>query len=182
MTAAALSIPADVTFEQAIALTEDFLAQSGQWSAEAIEGFVAALTASLNGARGFFVTYLTAEHALADQQHPAVIAGLKAHPATVDDLMTRNLAMSTAMVLTHQRNHDPEMARGSQTVSRRSLEHLQALMSPALQQRLRDLQLSLWEHGSPYSDFLRRWDYDDEQRRAIAQVLEPLLSPGQTNC
>ncbi len=176
MTAVYPSVPADVTFEQAIALTQDFLQQYDQWSSEVIETFVTELTRSLNGARGFFVTYLTAEQALADERIPAVLSGMKANPNTVNDLMTRNLAMSTAMVLAHQRAGDPIMAASSQTVSRRSAEHLQALMSPEVQQRLLELQVSLSQEGQPYSDFLNRWGYDAEQRRAIAQAIQPLLS------
>lgn len=178
MTATPLTIPADVTFEQAIALTQKFLEQHDQWSSEAVERFVTDLTGSRNGARGFFVTYLTAADPLADALNAAVIAGLQAHPATVDDLMTRNLAMSTAMELTHQRNGDTVMALSSQTVSRRSAEHLQVLMSEAVKQCLLELQASLREEGHSYNDLLKRWDYDAEQRRAIAQAIQPLLSEG----
>ena len=171
MTPALPVIPADPDFGTAIALAQELLALE---PTEAVAEAIAQLVASRDGARGFFVTYLTAAEDWADRPSAALIAALRSQPTFVEDLMVRNLAMSTAMVLTHQRNNDPEMAAQSQRVSRRSVQHLQLLRSPSLQQQLQDLLQSATGTGV-YDDFLDRWGYDAEQRAAIATAITPLL-------
>jgi hypothetical protein len=66
----------DLTFEQAIALTQSLLTQmeQGKLSEAEIGEAIAPLVSSMNGARGFFVTYLSDERAIAD--HPSGIAKL----------------------------------------------------------------------------------------------------------
>jgi hypothetical protein len=70
-------IPESVTFEEAIALTQSLMSQmeTGELQGELVQkqislrGFGEAITQlvkSENGARGFFVTYLTSEGTLAD--------------------------------------------------------------------------------------------------------------------
>lgn len=171
MTDSLPAIPDNPDFGAAIALAQELLTLD---LTDAVVEAIAQLVASRDGARGFFVTYLTSEEPWADQPAPALIAALRSQPTYVEDLMVRNLAMSTAMVLTHERNTDPAMAAQSQRVSRRSAEHLRQLESPSLRQLLLDLQQSLTDEGS-FSDFLDRWGYDTEQRAAMAAAIAPLL-------
>jgi CHASE3 domain sensor protein len=58
-----LDIPEAVSFEQAIALTQALLSaiEAESLSESKIEQVVSALVKTQNGARGFFVTYLTDE-------------------------------------------------------------------------------------------------------------------------
>ncbi|ABB56551.1 hypothetical protein [Synechococcus elongatus] len=171
MTDSVPTIPDHPDFGTAIALAQQLLALE---PTDAVIEAIARLVASRDGARGFFVTYLTSDEPWADQPAPALIAALRSQPTYVEDLMVRNLAMSTAMGLTHERNADPAMAAQSQRVSRRSAEHLRQLQSPSLRQQIQDLQQSLTAEG-PFSDFLDRWGYDAEQRAAIASAIAPLL-------
>ncbi|WP_338441409.1 hypothetical protein VZG28_11935 [Synechococcus elongatus IITB4] len=165
------NIPENPDFGTAIALAHQLLALE---PTDTVTQAIAQLVASRDGARGFFVTYLTSEEPWADQPPPALIAALRSQSMYVEDLMVRNLAMSTAMVLTHERNADPAMAAQSQRVSRRSAEHLRQLESPSLRQLLQDLQQSLTGAGA-FTDFLDRWGYDAEQRAAIASAIAPLF-------
>ncbi len=163
-------LPSELSFEQAIALTQDLLACESP--AEAwLESAVSALVQSENGARGFFVTFLTGDYPLADQPTAAILQGLKSSPEQVADLLTKNLAMSTAMELAHCRNHDLELAAGSATVQRRSQQLIQLLQLPALQTSLQQLQTSVTSTEGEYQSFLNRWGYDAEQRQAIQQAI-----------
>jgi len=168
------SVPADLTFEQAIALTQDLL--STHPTEELLESAIAALIQSMNGARGFLVVFLTGDFALADRPTPAVIQGLKASPDTIADLMVKNIAMSTAMAMTHIRNQNPELAKGSQLTQTRSIALVQQLNLPEIHSKLEALQSTVRNKGGDYQAFLDRWGYDDEQRAAIGNAVQVALA------
>jgi len=173
-----LTIPDNVTFEDAISLTQTLLAQleQGKLSSTQIQEAIASLVSTLPGARGFFVTVLTDERPLADNPTPAVIEALRQNTETISDLMVKNIAMSTAMSITHQRNQDEEMAASSQRVRSRSAKIIKLLQLPEVQERSQQLYASATTGNGSYQEFLSRWGYDQEQRQAIAQALEPLIS------
>ena len=106
----------------------DQIAQ-GTIADDSLEPAITALVASENGARGFFVTYLSDERPVADPPSAGVIAALKTAPAIVAPLMVKNLAMSTSMAIAHRRNQDEELAQGSDRVKARSAYILQAIQS-----------------------------------------------------
>ncbi len=114
------TVPESVTFQEAIALTQSLLSriEAGVSPAE-IEAGIAELVKSENGARGFFVTYLTSDGNLADNPSPEVVRALQSSPEIVAELLVKNLAMSAAMAVTHRRNGLEEMAQGSDRVRSR---------------------------------------------------------------
>ncbi len=173
------SVPADISFEQAIALTENLLHQLATDPPEEadLEATVAALVQTANGARGFFVTALTSEFPLVDPPSPALIRALQSSPSLVADLLVKNLAMSTAMEITHRRNQQPEMAQGSARVQHRTIGLLQAVAPGPVEERLQSLNQSLGAMGGEYQDFLQRWGYDEEQRQAIAAAIATIHQP-----
>jgi hypothetical protein len=174
------TVPENISFPEAIALTEEILALD-QPAPEVLTAAVTALVGTINGARGFFVTFLTGENALADAPtNPPInpiISALKTAPVAVADLMVKNLAMSTVMELVHTGNGDLEQAAGSRRVKTRSQALIPQLALPELQQNLQQLLDSTTGKGGQYQDFLDRQGYDDQQRQAIAAVIKPLMEP-----
>ncbi|MBF2074713.1 MAG: hypothetical protein IGS50_13245 [Synechococcales cyanobacterium C42_A2020_086] len=172
-----LSIPESVSFEEAIALTQTLMAQleQHQLSESELETIVSALVRSENGARGFFVTYLTDDRPLADQPSEAIIRALRSAPAIVAELLVKNLAMSTAMGITHRRNQDDAMAQGSDRVQHRTAALMQQLQLPEITDQARKLQQSVTTGRGDYQTFLDRWGYDAEQRQQIQQVFQATL-------
>ncbi|HEY9618415.1 MAG TPA: hypothetical protein V6C64_16350 [Microcoleaceae cyanobacterium] len=168
------NIPEAISFEQAIAVTQALLEQMEQeeLSTSEIELVLRALVSTENGARGFFVTYLSDDRPFADQPAPAVIAALKTAPQVVSPLLIKNLAMSTAMAITHRRNQHEELAQGSDRVRSRSAQLIQLLQLPELQTQAQALLHSIQTGTGDYQAFLDRWSYDTEQRQAIHQTLE----------
>jgi hypothetical protein len=162
-----------ITFEAAIALTQSLLTEieANRLSQAEIEQAVASLVKTPNGARGFFVTYLTDDRPLADKPSPGVLDALRDAPAIVAELLVKNLAMSAAMVVHHSRQEKPEMAAGSARVQARSHYLIQTLQIPACQtlaeQMLEDLQTGQGE----YEEFFQRWGYDGEQKDAIGSAV-----------
>ena len=171
-------IPESISFEEAIALTQSFLAEmeQGSLSDSKIEGTIAALAASENGARGFFVTYLTDARSFVDQPSNSVVEGLRSSPEIVSELLVKNLAMSTAMILAHTRNQNLDMAKGSERVQQRTVQLIQLVKLAIGQTKLHRLSETIATGSGHYQSFLDRWGYDVEQREAIQQILKKVIT------
>lgn len=169
-------VPDPVSFEEAIALTQALLdnLEQGKVSELTLKQTVRDLVNSENGARGFFVTYLSDERAFIDECIPAVVEGLTASPEVVSPLLVKNLAMSTAMAITHRRNQQEAMAKGSDRVRSRTARLIQALSFPQLQEQAKQLTESIDTGAGHYQSFLERWGYDDEQKRGIYAALQQI--------
>lgn len=177
MSESGLTIPEEITFESAIALTQDLLAkmETGEIKDAEIEATIRDLVNTSNGARGFFVAYLTAEMNIPDHPSQAVLNALETAPELVSELLVKNIAMSTAMAITHRRQENKTMAKGSDRVQKRSLHLSQQLnnhLIPEKAQQMRESALS--GKGEAQVAFFERWGYDQQQRSAIAQALEKL--------
>lgn len=171
-----LNAPEGINFEEAIALTQSLLSEmeQGTLSESEIEVAIASLVKTMNGARGFFVTYLTDERSLADHPSPAVIEALKSAPEIVSELLVKNVAMSAAMVVHHRRNQNEEMAASSLRVRSRTTHLIQRLQLPVCQDLAKQVLDSALTGEGAFQAFLQRWGYDQEQKQAIGEALEPL--------
>jgi hypothetical protein len=164
-----------ISFENAIQQTQDLLSQIEFLDAKTITQKFTELVSTENGARGFFVTYLTSD--LSHTEYPSleVITALKTSPIFVNELLVKNLAMSTAMVIYHRSQGDKENAQGSEKVQEKTGQLIKQLLSPALGEKLQQLATSLNTGQGEYQAFLERWGYDDCQRQAIAKIIQPFL-------
>lgn len=176
MSHSSLEVPAAVTFEQAIALTESLLSQieAGSLSETDITAVISALVQTENGARGFFVTYLTSTSSAVDSPSDAVVEALRSSPEIVAELLVKNLAMSTAQAIFHRRQQKEDMAKGSDRVHRRTKKLIQLVDLPQVRDRAQQLMQSAKTGEGTYKDFLERWNYDIEQKEAIYQALEQI--------
>ena len=169
-------IPESVTFEEAIAITQSFMSQmeteeSSSKSTEAI----AQLVKTENGARGFFVTYLTSEGSVADQASPELIQALQASPDIVAELLVKNLAMSSAMAIAHRRDNNEQLAQGSDQVRIRTTRLIEKVELPKVRELALELRESAVTGAGTYKTFLQTWQYDAEQREVICQALDRVL-------
>lgn len=167
----------EMRFAAAIDLTQAFLGQlaAAQLTPAQITSFVADLVASQEGARGFFVGYLTSPEAIADHPDPAILQGLATNPPLVTDLLIKNLAMSTAQQCHFQRDGQSEMAAHSQKVAERSRQLITRLQWPELFQHCAQLSESATTGLGQYGEFLQRWGYDQEQKQAIQRVMSTIV-------
>jgi hypothetical protein len=170
-------IPAAVTFEEAIALTQTLMAKmvDGELSEPEASHAIASLVKTQTGARGFFVTYLTGEGTLADNPSPEVIQALQSSPSTVAELLVKNLAMSAAMAVVHRRHGNEEAAKGSDRVRSRTVNLIEQVDLDAVRELSQKLKGSATTGEGHYKKFLQRWGYDAEQRQVIRQVLEEVI-------
>ncbi len=160
----------EIYFEQAINLTIEFIEKIPLLSDEEKTSIVSALVLTENGARGFFVTYLTSENEVVDRTDLSIIKGLKTSPEIVSELLVKNVAMSTAMKITHSRNNDLEMAQKSATVTQRSLHFIKELSLTEITTKIKMLITSIELNEGLYQQFLTKWGYDEEQKQAIIDV------------
>lgn len=172
-----LEVPESITFEAAIALTQTLLnrAEQGALNPAEIEATAAKLLDTPNGARGFFVTYLTDARPLVETLMPAVLPALQTAPAIASELLVKNLAMSTAMEMTHRRNNSLDQAAQSAQVQRRTAALMKQLGFPYFKAEAEALWQGATTNVGPYAAFLKRWEYDAEQQQAIAQSLQSVL-------
>ncbi len=162
------------TFAEAMEITAQWLGlwENGELSDEVLADRVAELVASRDGGRGFFVVSLAGDCPLMDRlPEPLVIQLRRAGPGVVD-LTARNLAMSTAMALHHQRAGDASQQAASARVSARCTELLRLLEPAVVISRLGTLLAAAREGSGEDVAFLQRWGYDDEQKAAIAAAVE----------
>ena len=166
------STPLHPTFQQAMEITAQWLAlwENGELSDEVLSDRVAELVASRDGARGFFVVSLAGDSPLMDRLPDPVVLALRQAGDGVVDLSARNLAMSTAMSLHHQRNGDAGQQGGSERVQLRCTELLRLLEPVAVKERLETLLEATDGRGEDVA-FLDRWGYDADQRAAIADAV-----------
>ena len=172
-----VTVPGSLSFEQAIEQTQNLISAriNQEINAQQFAQGVQALVQSENGARGFFVTYLTLENDLADQPDEPLIQALGNSPEIVSELLVKNLVMSTAMGITHRRNQDEFLAQGSDRVQRRTQGLMERLNLPQIPSKAQELCRNAGGESGQYSDFLERWGYDAEQKQAIQRILEPWL-------
>ena len=168
------SAPLEPTFQQAMEITAQWLGlwENGELSDEVLADRVAELVASRDGGRGFFVVSLAGDCPLMDRLPEPLVVQLRAAGVGVVDLTARNLAMSTAMVLHHQRQADPGQQAGSERVQARCTELLRLLEPDAVKDRLETLLAAAGQGQGEDVAFLDRWGYDAEQRQAIAAAIE----------
>jgi hypothetical protein len=173
-----VNIPESVTFEEAIALTQSLMSQmeAGELSPQVSADAIAQLVKSENGARGFFVTYLTSEGTLADNPSPEVVQALQSSPDIVAELLVKNLAMSAAQAVAHRRKGNEEMAQGSERVRSRTAHLIEQLKLPQIRDRAVALHESAATQEGAYKTFLQRWGYDAQQRQVMCKALEQVLT------
>jgi len=166
-----------LTFDRAIALSQSLLSQAhtSKLSDAEIASQIAELVKTENGARGFFVTFLTSDASLADNPSDAVVQALRSSPEVVAKLLVKNLAMSTAQALFHRRRQAEEMAQGSQRVQARTARLINLVDLPQVKEEAQQVINSATRSEGSYTAFLERWNYDAEQKQLICSALQEVV-------
>ena len=160
------------TFEQAInaAILWCNAWEREELSDEVLADRVSELLTSRDGARGFFVISLTSDSPLMDRLPEPLLLTLRTAGEIVIDLTVRNLAMSSAMALHHQRQEDIKQHAASKRITERCVGLLRLLEPSKVKKRLETLLEATKGKGNDVT-FLERWGYDNEQKLAISSII-----------
>ena len=143
--------------------------ENDEISDEVISDRIGELIKTVEGARGFFVVSLSIDCPLMDRFPDALIFQLRSSRDIVIDLTVKNLAMSSAMVITHHKNNNSQEIQ-SERIKIRCIELLKLLDSNAVKKRL-DVLLEATKGNGTDLKFLDRWGYNDEQITAISESI-----------
>jgi hypothetical protein len=167
-----------LSFPEAIAATQSLMVSMNdrQLDEAEIERAIASLVNTKNGGRGFFVAYLTSDLTLPDYPSLGVINALKTAPEIVGELLVKNLAMSSAMAVTHRRDRDETQAQNSERVTKRTANLIRLINLDFIKAELGKLQTTIVTGEGEYRDFLQRWGYDRTQQEIIQQAITEVLS------
>ena len=143
--------------------------ENDEISDEVISDRIGELIKTVEGARGFFVVSLSIDCPLMDRFPDALIFQLRSSRDIVIDLTVKNLAMSSAMEITHHKNNDSQEIQ-SERIKIRCIELLKLLDSNAVKKRL-DVLLEATKGNGTDLKFLDRWGYNDEQITAISDSI-----------
>ena len=159
------------TFKQAMEATMIWCKswEKDEISDEVISDRIGELIKTVEGARGFFVVSLSLDCPLMDRVPDALIVQLRSSEEIVVDLTVKNLAMSSAMVIEHRKNNDPQEIQ-SERIKIRCIELLKLLESNQVKKRL-DVLLEATKGNGADLKFLNRWEYNDEQINAITESI-----------
>ena len=148
--------------------------ENDEISDEVISDRIGELIKTVEGARGFFVVSLSIDCPLMDRFPDALIFQLRSSGDIVIDLTVKNLAMSSAMVITHHKNNDSQEIQ-SERIKIRCIELLKLLDSNAVKKRL-DVLLEATKGNGTDLKFLDRWGYNDEQITAISESIHKVAT------
>ena len=143
--------------------------ENNEISDEVISDRIGELIKTVEGARGFFVVSLSIDCPLMDRFPDALIFQLRNSGEIVVDLTVKNLAMSSAMIITHRMNKDPQGIQ-SERIKIRCIELLKLLDSTQVKKRL-DVLLDATKGTGTDLIFLKKWGYNDEQINAISESI-----------
>ena len=143
--------------------------ENDEISDEVISDRIGELIKTVEGARGFFVVSLSIDCPLMDRFPDALIFQLRRSGEIVVDLTVKNLAMSSAMIITHRKNEDSQEIQ-SEKIKTRCIELLKLLDTNKVKKRL-DVLLEATKGSGDDLKFLSKWRYNNEQINAIAESI-----------
>ena len=143
--------------------------ENDEISDEVISDRIGELIKTVEGARGFFAVSLSLDCPLMDRFPDPLIFQLRSAGQIVVDLTVKNLAMSSAMIITHRMNKDPQEIQ-SERIKIRCIELLKLLDSTQVKKRL-DVLLEATKGNGTDLKFLKKWGYNDEQINAISESI-----------
>jgi hypothetical protein len=164
-----------LSFEEALRESEELLLEYEKTGyTDKLKCELDSILAEVPSCRGFFVSFLTGDSPLADDAPDFIIEAMDVSEH-VPELLSKNLVMSVTMEITHKRKGDETNAAGSAQVARRSAALIKRLKTPAMRSKLIEMRSSIKMKAGVFADFLKRWNYDDEQLAAAMAAIEKVV-------
>ena len=162
------------SFEQALHATMTWCKawEEGELSDEVLADRVAELIKTIKGARGFFAIALSIDCPLLDRLPETLIFQLRESGDEIVSLTIKNLIMSSAMSIHHEREENNLQKEGSLRVQKRCIELLRRLEPRSLKRILEKFLAAIESKisGEEFT-FLEKLNYDEKQKKQIILAL-----------
>ena len=163
----------EASFTQAINISAQWCKEWGEdlLSEEVLADRIAELTKTRNGLRGFFAYALSDKDCfLLDKLPFSLIFKLTESGFAVVEIVVKNLIMSTAQIIIHQRENNHEYEITSEIISERCKAILRLLETKLVTKTINQVLNNLDNMGNSFDNSIK---YDSEQKEFIKkQILE----------
>ena len=141
-------------------------------SDEVLADRIAELTQSQNGARGFFAYALSdIDCTLLDRLPTSLIFKLREQGEPIVEIVVKNLIMSSAQILHHQRLNNKNNQFLSRNISDRCINLLKVLETKLVAQMIKKSLKNLDKMGNSLDNSTR---YDNDQKKFIREVINKI--------
>ena len=157
----------EASFTQAINISAQWCKEWGEdlLSEEVLSDRIAELIKTKNGLRGFFAYALSDRNCfLLDKLPFSLIFKLNEGGDAVVEIIVKNLIMSTAQVIIHQRENNHEYEMTSENISDRCKGLLRLLETKSVTKTVNEIMKDLDKMGNSFDDSTK---YDAEQKDFI---------------
>lgn len=143
------------------------------------------LLSTSNGARGLLVTLLSDESVEVADVEPVgeeLVRAIAEGGKETQELLVKNVVMSSCMVVEYRRRGEGELGRGSLLTRERAIRLAKAVgrVDEELDGVLREMVRELEGRGGRFEGFANKWGYDEEQRaEGVRRVKEVLRVTGR---
>ena len=161
----------EATFTQAINISAQWCKEWGEdlLSEEVLADRIAELTKTRNGLRGFFAYALSDKNCLLLDKLPfSLIFKLNEGGDTVVEIIVKNLIMSSAQIIVHQRNNNHEYKISSGIISDRCKAILKLLETKLVTKTINQVLKNLDDMGNSFDNSIK---YDSEQKEFIKRQI-----------
>ena len=163
----------EASFIQAINISAQWCKEWGEdlLSEEVLADRVAELIKTKNGLRGFFAYSLSDKDCLLLDKLPiALIFKLNEGGDSVVEIVVKNLIMSSAQIIIHRRDNNPEYEMTSENISDRCKAILRLLETNSVTNSVNQVLRDLDNMGNSFDNSIK---YDSEQKEFIKkQILD----------
>jgi len=161
----------EASFTQAINISAQWCKEWGEdlLSEEVLADRIAELTKTRNGLRGFFAYALSDKDCfLLDKLPYSIIYKLNEGGESVVEIVVKNLIMSTAQIIIHQRDKNNEYEMNSEIISDRCKAILRLLETKLVTKTVNQIIKSLDDMGNSFDNSKK---YDSEQKEFIKKQI-----------
>lgn len=130
---------------------------------------------SEEGCRGFFVVLLTDEREIADEPPAVLVEAIKDAGEIPSSVLARNLVMSAATRVVHERKGDSENAAGSDEVTRRTQTLIRRAASDSIRNAIASMRATLVGESQEFAGFMARVNYDHEQKDVAIKAIDEIF-------
>ena len=163
----------EASFIQSINISAQWCKEWGEdlLSEEVLADRIAELIKTKNGLRGFFAYALSDQDCfLLDELPFSLIYKLNESGVAVVEIVLKNLIMSTAQIIIHQREHNHEYELTSENISERCKAILRVLETKTVTETVNKVLKELDNMGNSFDNTIK---YNSEQKEFIKkQILD----------